>query len=313
MPCFVERTGFTGGRPAPASARPAVRSPAPVARSVPAPPPITEPQPTPRPAPVARSVPASPRLATRPAKAPPPSRAAPATTQQRPAAPAPSRPSADAGRGTEQKWLSSLTASVASLEQGRHHGGRPLAHLIEAVEGARNSASVAAAVHERETEYEARTPGKRELVHVTAQNGLTYSFDATPSPEDHDPVNRVVAVWGRSGQPAGPRDAVRLSGFPSPKGKSATPLDRGHLAAHAFGGTEDGINLIPQDRALNQGWRTSPQGQLWRRLERDLAARPGTPFFVRPIYNDSSDFPASIEFGVQGADGEWDSHVFRNR
>lgn len=159
----------------------------------------------------------------------------------------------------------------------------------------------------------ARTAGKRELVHVTAQNGLTYSFDATTAPAPTEPVNRVVAVWGSSGQPVGPRDHGRMRGFPSPRSKSSQPLDRGHLAGHAFGGTEDGINLIPQDRTLNQGWSINPEGTLWRQLEKDLAQRPGTQFFVRPIYTDASDFPASIEFGVQHSDGDWETHVFRNK
>jgi hypothetical protein len=171
--------------------------------------------------------------------------------------------------------------------------------------------AVESAIYEHETEYLGHTPGDREIVRVTAENGLTYSFDATPSPAQHEPDNRVVAVWGVSGRPVGPRDAVRLRGFPSPSGKSTEPLDRGHLAAHCFGGEEEGINLIPQDRDLNRGW--SDEGRIWRRLENDLSARPGTQFFVRPIYDDNSDFPAFIEFGVQQGDGRWDAHVFRNR
>lgn len=119
MPCFVERTGFTGGQAGRAPARPT--------------------------APVVRPAPAMPRPAS-----------------QAPTAPAPSQTSTDSSAGGEQKWLSSLTASRASLEQGRHRGGQPLAHLIEAVDGARNSASTAAAVHESENARPVATMFERD-------------------------------------------------------------------------------------------------------------------------------------------------------
>jgi hypothetical protein len=158
-----------------------------------------------------------------------------------------------------------------------------------------------------EREYLGRTSGHRDIVHFDA-NDLTYSYDATTVSTPTD--NRLVAVWGRSGTQSGPRNALRMRGYPSPNAKSAeTPLDRGHALAHSAGGSEEGINLIPQNRYLNRGW--SPEGKEWTRLERQLAATLGTPFFVRPIYSDKLDFPAQIEFGVQQSDDTWDSHIFQ--
>jgi hypothetical protein len=112
MPCFVERTGFTGGGGARASAGAVARPPTPVATAVPG---------QPRPA-------APPRRTT----------------------PAPSPTPAKSRAGDEQKWLSSLTASAASLERGRRRGGQAFTHLVDAVEGAKNSASTAASVHKPE-------------------------------------------------------------------------------------------------------------------------------------------------------------------
>jgi hypothetical protein len=172
------------------------------------------------------------------------------------------------------------------------------------------AATSAPDVRSWEADYRQQTGGEREIVHVDTAGGLTYSYDATPAPSQTDPDNRVLAVWGKSGAALGPRDAVRMRGFPSPNGKGAKPLDRGHLAGRLFGGGED-MNLIPQDRDLNQG--VSEDGKRWQSLERDLALHPGTPFYVRAIYDNNSDFPAQLEFGIQRSDGGWTQETFENR
>lgn len=253
MPCYVERTGFTG-------APPPRRAPSPARQHV------ARPAPTPR------------------------------------------QPATIAGQATPAGWSASARqASAAPPPQDSTYSST--SRLTAAVSRLAEQASLATAVTEWEREYLSRTSGHRDIVHVDA-NDLTYSYDATTVPTPTD--NRLVAVWGRSGTPSGPRDALRMRGYPSPKAKSAeVPLDRGHAVAHSAGGSEEGINLIPQNRYLNRGW--SPEGKEWTRLERQLAATLGTPFFIRPIYSDKSDFPAQIEFGVQQPDGSWDSHIFQNR
>ncbi|MGH9014005.1 MAG: DNA/RNA non-specific endonuclease [Acidimicrobiia bacterium] len=219
-----------------------------------------------------------------------------------------------AATSREQHLLNSLQESHTVARRAAMNPSQPgLGRFVDALDRAKRSASVAVLVAEREAEYLADTRGTRELVHVTLDSGITYSYDATQSSSAAEPANRVVAVWGVSGEPAGPREAARLTGFPSPVGQGSEPLDRGHLVAHAAGGTEDGINLIPQDRELNRGTGTDADKKRWRAIERDLSRRPGTPFVVRPQYVDDSDFPGALEFGVQLSDGTWEVPTFYNR
>jgi hypothetical protein len=84
-------------------------------------------------------------------------------------------------------------------------------------------------------------------------------------------------------------------GYPSPQGRAVRPLDKGHMVAHAAGGTF-GPNMFPQDRDLNRGW--SSEGRRFRALEREIARTPGTFFFRCLLYADDTDFPAAIELGV---------------
>ncbi|MFI5387397.1 MAG: DNA/RNA non-specific endonuclease [Fimbriimonadales bacterium] len=92
------------------------------------------------------------------------------------------------------------------------------------------------------------------------------------------------------------RHHSRMRGYPRP-GRNGD--DRGHLIACAAGGGYD-INLVPMDAALNRGW--SPEGSRFRALERRAASRPGTLFFIRPVYEDDSDRPRRFEVGVQDGD-----------
>jgi hypothetical protein len=157
-----------------------------------------------------------------------------------------------------------------------------------------------------------RTPWAPAVMEVTL-GPLTYLFDAGPSqmvtPSGDD---RVVAVWGRSRTPDGPRDRARQAGFiPVPASWSARGLDRGHLVANAAGGGMD-MNIFPQARGLNRG--TTPSGRIWRAMERRTVAVPGTPLFVRPIYARGGPrwVPEAIDRGVL-ADGALWCERFVNR
>ena len=135
-----------------------------------------------------------------------------------------------------------------------------------------------------------------DLVVVDPGNGFSYLFDLAGSlsggtPDGHAP--RVVGVWGLSRPGGSGRDHSRMRGHPRP-GRRAD--DRGHLISCAAGGGYD-INLVPMDAALNRG--RAPAGARFRALERKAAAVPGTLFFIRPVYEDRTDRPASFEAGVE--------------
>lgn len=51
-----------------------------------------------------------------------------------------------------------------------------------------------------------------------------------------------------------------------------------------------------QERRLNRGW--SPQGKVYRQMERLCYEQGGTFCFSRPIYTDVTNVPRWIEFGV---------------
>lgn len=214
----------------------------------------------------------------------------------------------------EQHLLNSLRDSEAAARSASTHTNEVgLDRFVDALDRAKRSASVAMLVAEREADYLDGAPRNTELLHVTLERGVTYSYDATQPNSTGGPSNRVLAVWGVSGKPDGPREAARLAGYPSPTGKGSKPLDRGHLVAHSAGGTEDGINLIPQDRELNRGTGSEIDKKRWRAFERDLSDRPGTPFIVRPQYVDDSDFPGAIEIGFQLGDGTWGFQTLANK
>ncbi len=139
-------------------------------------------------------------------------------------------------------------------------------------------------------------------------DGATFLFDFA-SAIGADQADRTIAVWGRSRRAPRPRDESYQRGYPSPAGRAERPLDKGHMVAHAAGGTF-GPNMFPQDRDLNRG--RSTEGRRYRRLEREIAKTPGTFFFCCLLYADDTDFPAAIELGILRSDG---LHVerFRNR
>jgi hypothetical protein len=143
--------------------------------------------------------------------------------------------------------------------------------------------------------------------HVDPGNGFTYLYDlaGTLRGGNRSRVLRVIGVWGLSQPPAARRDTGRMRGHPRP-GRPGD--DRGHLISCAAGGGYD-INLVPMDAAFNRGW--SAAGARFRSLERTAAARPGTLFFIRPVYQDGTDRPCQFEAGVQH-DDELLTDVFIN-
>ena len=139
-------------------------------------------------------------------------------------------------------------------------------------------------------------------------DGARFLFDLASSVGAAQ-ADRTVAAWGRSRPAPRPRDVSYQRGYPSPRGRAIRRLDKGHMVAHAAGGTF-GPNMFPQNRDLNRGW--SADGRRYRALEREIAATPGTFFFCCLLYADDSDFPAAIDLGVLRPSG---LHVerFRNR
>jgi len=115
-------------------------------------------------------------------------------------------------------------------------------------------------------------------------------------PYDQTVEDRVVAVFGTSARPDEPRNGNRLRGWLGETGELVgATRDKGHFIAHCMGGALD-VNVFSQDRRLNRGW--SPQGKIYRQMERYCQQHPGTFCFSRPIYRDSSSVPQWLEFGV---------------
>jgi hypothetical protein len=129
-----------------------------------------------------------------------------------------------------------------------------------------------------------------------SQGELTFLFDAPSLLPGSDHEDRTVAVWGCSRPPGRHRDRGRLANFiPQPLAWSAAGRDRGHLVAHAAGGNLD-LNLFPQSADLNRG--CTDAGRRWRAMERYAALNPGTPLFVRAIYESSTWVPAALDYGL---------------
>ena len=146
--------------------------------------------------------------------------------------------------------------------------------------------------------YRSTTSWAEQLLEI-GQGALLFVFDAAPTlrygGEDVGD-DRVVAAWGRSQSPTRSRERARMAGFlPVPASWSGRRLDRGHLVAHTAGGGLD-LNLFPQSDHLNRG--RSAEGRLWRRMENYAASHPGTPLFVRPIYDGPSWQPAALDYGL---------------
>ena len=136
----------------------------------------------------------------------------------------------------------------------------------------------------------------------------TFLFDQAGA-VDAPQADRTIAARGFSRPGHRVRDVAYQRGYPSPAGRAARPLDKGHMVAHGAGG-EFGPNIFPQDRELNRGW--SNEGERYRALEREIAATPGAFFFCCLLYRDDSDFPAAVELGLLRPGGLYVER-FRNR
>jgi len=86
-------------------------------------------------------------------------------------------------------------------------------------------------------------------------------------------------------------------------------FDKGHFIAHGFGGPVD-VNIFPQRRDINRGW--SDEGKLYRKMEKFVAANPGTFVFSRPVYNDLTICPYQLEYGYFDKDLELTIQTFPN-
>ena len=135
-----------------------------------------------------------------------------------------------------------------------------------------------------------------------------YLFDLSDDPAS-DRAARVVAGWGRSSTPLGPRGRSRQAGFPLAPALAARGYERGHLLAHATGGGLD-ENLFAQAGHVNQG--RSPAGRVYRRLERLAADKAGSLVFHRLIYGDGTDVPDLTQLTV-GLPAATHSGIFDNR
>lgn len=166
-----------------------------------------------------------------------------------------------------------------------------------------------AVVAEWVREYCRGTPGDREIVEIDGANGFTYIYDSTLNPPLDEADNRVIGAWGHATPAPAPRDRSRMRGYPSPQRQHETRVDRGHLIAHSIGGEYD-MNLIPQDAALNQGWRGGDRR--WRELERYCEGHPGTLLFVRALYDDITDHPTKLEYVIVLEDGRLRAERFVN-
>ncbi len=133
---------------------------------------------------------------------------------------------------------------------------------------------------------------------------------------DHN-AERVTLAYALSIEQLMKRDAGRMRGFPNVNasvrrvlGDQAFLADKGHFLGHASGGILD-INLFPQRRELNRGW--SEEGKRFRAMERYVAEHPATFFYHRPIYDDETWIPASLEYGVLKGNSHWWIDRFGNK
>jgi hypothetical protein len=133
-----------------------------------------------------------------------------------------------------------------------------------------------------------------------AKRLYTIFFDCTEDYESDDIYStaaRVVFVYGRSGGEINKRDSGRMRQFLGAfkDHPQLVGYDKGHFVAHCNGGHID-QNLYPQLKELNRG--LSPQGKLFRSMERYLNRNEGLFYFVRPIYSDLTWIPHQIDFGI---------------
>ena len=171
--------------------------------------------------------------------------------------------------------------------------------------------------------YVRLTPRRTDIVRI--QPGpFEYVYDDYASLEaqglvPHHPKMeaRLVLAVGRSIPRMPKRDDARLRNWagPSLKNDYGPGWDRGHFIAYSIGGIVDQFefNVFVQRRSLNRGWKSHPQGTLYRKMEAYCAANVGTFCFSRPIYCDETAKPTYVDFGVLKSDGELWVESFNNQ
>ncbi|MCC8423578.1 DNA/RNA non-specific endonuclease [Mucilaginibacter sp. UR6-11] len=160
---------------------------------------------------------------------------------------------------------------------------------------------------EKELRFELTAAYEQEFVDAevrhfndAARRLYTLYFDCTEDYESTDIYSRaarVVFVYGRSAAGTKERDSKRMRQFLGTfkNQPEYVGYDKGHFIAHCNDGQID-QNLYPQLKELNRG--LSPQGKLFRSMERYLQRNEGVFYFVRPIYNDLTWIPHQIDFGI---------------
>jgi len=127
-------------------------------------------------------------------------------------------------------------------------------------------------------------------------------------PIDQTIADRVIGVFGRSAT-VEEGCVRRQSKIVLSELLEGTRRDDGHFMARSIGGGLQ-INLFSQDRWLNRGWST--RGKIYRQMEKYCRDQKGTFCFSRPIYEDGSNVPRWLEFGVVKDDDTLWVEVFDN-
>jgi len=129
--------------------------------------------------------------------------------------------------------------------------------------------------------------------------------------------DRVVLAYAVSTEALTTRDRSQMAGFPdlnqsvrSALGDRAFVVDKGHFLGHASGGRLD-INLFAHRRELNRG--VSLEGRAFRSMERFVARSPGTFFYHLARYDDATDIPDKLEYGVHLTGPDWWIGQFDNK
>ena len=150
------------------------------------------------------------------------------------------------------------------------------------------------------TSYDHMAKGPTNLLEVK-DFGFSYLFDFASSSElgasSGKLDDRVVACWGFSHTASGTRDSARMKGFIGNSSQLGANTDKGHFMSHGTGGGLD-INLFPQRRDFNQKRKSNPASYVYAEMEKYTRENPGTFYFSRPIYTDTTWRPSWVEFGI---------------
>jgi hypothetical protein len=142
--------------------------------------------------------------------------------------------------------------------------------------------------------YYQQSPLTPSILSITLED-FTFLWDET--------YERVVVVFGVSSHNLQStrriRDKSRIAYYYRNfirRYQRDTATDTGHFIAHSFGGGLD-MNLFPQKRDVNRGY--SPEGIIYRKMERSVLINPGSFLFSRPLYYDETWRPLYLEYGIQ--------------